>query len=75
MASLSICDLWDVRLETPRIMLIVDALDQLAHLPAHADARLALLWGFNQGTAARLEAVSSSRPPILEIETPADGAL
>ncbi len=55
-------------------MLTVDALYQLAHLPAHANARLALLWGFNQGAAAGLEAVSSVRPPILVIETPADGA-
>ncbi len=56
-------------------MFIVDALYHLAHLPAHADARLAHLWGINQGTVARLEAVSSSRPPILVIKTPADGAL
>ncbi len=75
MASLSICDWWDVRLEIPRILLIMDALYQLAHLPVHANARLTLLWGVNQDAAAGLEAISSFRPPILVIETPADGAL
>ncbi len=73
--SLSVRDWGDVCLETLRITLIMDALYQLAHLPAHANARLTLFWGINQGTAARLEAVSSFRPLILVIETPADGAL
>ena len=46
-ASLSISDWWDVCLEIPGVLLVVDALNQLAHLPAHANARLALLWGVN----------------------------
>ena len=44
-ASLSISDQWNVCLEIPRVLLVVDAFYQLTHLPAHADARLALLWG------------------------------
>ena len=46
-ASFSISDWWDVFLEISRVLLVMDALYQLTHLLAHADARLALLWGVN----------------------------
>ncbi len=74
-ASFSISDWWDVCLEIPRVLLVMDALYQLTHLPAHTDARLALLWGDDSSAAPRLEVVSSFRPSVLVIETPADGAL
>ena len=74
-ASLSISDWRDVCLEVPRVLLVVNALDQLAHLPVHAYARLAFFWGVDCRTAPRSKVISGFRPPILVVETPVDGAL
>ncbi len=47
MTLLPICGGWDICLEVPWIMVAMDTLNQLAHLPPYANARLAFLWGVN----------------------------
>ncbi len=56
-------------------MTAMNILHQLAHLPPHADARLAFFWGVDQGVAVGVEGVSLLRPSVLMIETPADGTV